>query len=970
MKTSNQSSGVMSVAATMFLALWACCGVSRAGGLFVDQANPKADDKNAGILDAPFKTIQAAMDKAKPGDTVEVRAGVYREGVLMKNSGSHFRIPYQGYFADPDPDYITVEAYKDEHVIVDGSVTVGASDWKLAEGRTNTYVAPFESKAWQSMVEMVFSGETLLMPTLVKNPDKNQPDTPLLPALPGDGAGDKGYYYDKVQKKLYVNLGGGAPGKSGDMNVAQLDCGVDAHNQSFVRIRKLEIRRFNQGGVILCDGTDAVAQDNYIHHCGQGINCGNSSCALIRRNIISDIMTVGVSSGGVRDTIVESNVIKRFHYNPYKLGNYSGSFMCNCSFGLILRNNVITEPMSRGAGGPWPDCASMGIAGYGNTVYRITDNGFYIEAGVYGTVLRWNTVFENDTGIVFRANNANTAFENYIFNNRREGLAFSTPDQEDTDPKANRMTYNWVINNGVGVNTGPNGLGEIANSFDHNTYQLAPDGLLLQYGPKQYKDIASVRADLGQEIHGKIVDKFDPAPLGLVTFRVNGTKKHWEPIPMFGNPSAKRADVVQNNDELYFWRRGDLQDGYTDKWRCEGFGGMGGSARGSRQDGFLRRFFVSSVAPTEAYPGAKVDKGVDDATAARSNGVCLQVSAAPGKSITAEGLGYWSVDLPTTDGAQIDLSLWIRASKIKAAAAGGGVYTVAEFCDATGQNATRQYLAGGAGDAKPAGADFVEGTYAYKKLSGMVTAPAGARWFRMGFGLRDCSGWAAFDDFDIQTRPGVAEAQTVVKRAIETEKYDWRVADISKLFNRPLADDGKGHPGWTGQGPLMDLRGLQAGDYKFNGVPFRVEKGNACFIMKNKKLPSENLPNGGKVELKGKADMLAFLHSGGWLEPDIKHATYIIHYADGSKAELPIIGGKNIWDWTAPADRVDDQKYDPALGLTLHAVSVPSPQFVRVNVWMTIWQNPHPDREMVELEVKGENEGIPGLLGVSLGIAK
>ena len=71
-----------------------------------------------------------------------------------------------------------------------------------------------------------------------------------------------------------------------------------------------------------------------------------------------------------------------------------------------------------------------------------------------------------------------------------------------------------------------------------------------------------------------------------------------------------------------------------------------------------------------------------------------------------------------------------------------------------------------------------------------------------------------------------------------------------------------------------------------------------------------------------------------------------------------------------PADRVDDQKYDPALGLTLHAVTVPSPQFVRVNVWMTLWQNPHPDREMVELEVKGENEGIPGLIGVSCGQKK
>jgi parallel beta-helix repeat protein len=953
----------------MFVSLLACCGVLRAGGLFVDQANPKADDKNTGAIDAPFKTIQAAMDKAKAGDTVEVRAGVYRESVAMKHSGSHFRIPYQGYWDDPDPDFITLEAYKDEHVVVDGSEIIPAAKWDLAAGCKNTYAAPFESKAWQGLVNMVFSGETMLMPTLVKNPDRNQPDTPLLPTMPGDGASDQGYYYDKAQKKLYVNLGGQAPGKDAEMSVAQQGAGIDAHNQSFVRIRKLEIRRFNQGGVIVCDGTNAVVQDNYIHYCGQGLDCGSSAQALIHRNIISDIMTVGMGAGGVHGTVVESNVIKRFHYNPYKLGNYSGSFMCNGSFGLIIRNNIITEPMSRGAGGPWPDCASMGIAGYGNTIYRVTDHGFYIEAGVYGTVLRWNTVFENDYGITFRGNNANTAFENYVFNNRGQGLAMGTPDQEDTDPKANRMTYNWVINNGVGVNTGPNGRGEIANAFDHNTYQLAPNGLLLQYGPKQYKDIASVRADLGQEIHGKIVDKFDPAPLGLVTFRVNGTKKHWEPIPMFGNPSVKRSDLVQNNDELYFWRRGDLQDGYTDKWRCEGFGGMGGTARGSRQDGFLRQFFVSRVGPTEAYPGAKVDKGVDDATAARSNGVCLQVSAAPGKSITAEGLGYWSVDLPTTDGAQIDLSLWIRASKIKAAAGGGGVYAIAEFCDATGQNATRQYLAGGAGDAKPAGADFVEGTYAYKKLSGMVTAPAGARWFRMGFGLRDCSGWAAFDDFDIQTRPGVAEAEAVVKRAIETEKYDWRVADISKLFNRPLAD-GDGKVGWTGQGPLMDLRGLQAGDYKFNGVPFRVEKGNACFIMKNKKLPSENLPNGGKVELKGKADMLVFLHSGGWLDPDIKHATYIIHYADGSKAELPIIGGKNIWDWTAPADRVDDQKYDPALGLILHAVTVPSPQFVRVNVWMTIWQNPHPDREIVELEVKGENEGIPGLIGVSLGVAK
>ena len=254
----------------------------------------------------------------------------------------------------------------------------------------------------------------------------------------------------------------------------------------------------------------------------------------------------------------------------------------------------------------------------------------------------------------------------------------------------------------------------------------------------------------------------------------------------------------------------------------------------------------------------------------------------------------------------------------------------------------------------------------------MVAAPAGARWFRLGFGLKDCSGWAAFDDFDIQTRPGTAESQTVAKQSAGLEKYTWRIADVSKLFNRPLADevDGDGKGGWTDQGPLADLRNLYAGDYKFNSVPFRVEKGNACFIMKNKHRPSENLPSEGKVALQGKADLVAFLHSGGWLDAGTQHATYIIHFADGSKAEIPVIGGKNILDWTEPADRADALKYDPALGQVLHAITVASPKLVQVNVWMTVWKNPCPDKEIVALAVKGENEGAPGLIGVSCGRKK
>jgi hypothetical protein len=300
------------------------------------------------------------------------------------------------------------------------------------------------------------------------------------------------------------------------------------------------------------------------------------------------------------------------------------------------------------------------------------------------------------------------------------------------------------------------------------------------------------------------------------------------------------------------------------------------------------------------------------------------------------------------------------------------LFVTAEFRDITGQHVTRQYLAGADDGQKPVGADWMTGDYLHKKLAATVTAPKGARWFRLGFGLRSCTGWASFNDINIQTRPGTPEPEVKRVLRIDASRFTWTPYDLTKLPNRPLADDvdndGKG--GWTDQGALMDLRNLQAGDYTFNNVAFRVEKGNACFIMKNKRRPSENLPDGGKVQFGGKAGALAFLHTGGWIDANVRHATYIVHYADGTKTEIPIIGGRNILDWVNPPDRAEEVKYDENQGLLLPATTVASPQFVHVTVWMLLWRNPHPDKEITALEVQGANEGIAGLIAVSRGLLK
>ena len=77
-------------------------------------------DRASGTADAPFRTIGHAASIARPGDTVRVHEGVYREWVDPKNGGTsnHNRIVY--------------EAAPGEHPVIKGSEIV--TGWERVEG--------------------------------------------------------------------------------------------------------------------------------------------------------------------------------------------------------------------------------------------------------------------------------------------------------------------------------------------------------------------------------------------------------------------------------------------------------------------------------------------------------------------------------------------------------------------------------------------------------------------------------------------------------------------------------------------------------------------------------------------------------------------------------------------------------------------------------------------------------------------
>ena len=94
---------------------------SRAGTYYVDGDNPEARDTHPGTEALPWKTISKATGLLEPGDTLLIKAGTYREAVILTKSGTA---------AQP----ITIRAYPghEGRVLINGANSV--TNWQKCAG--------------------------------------------------------------------------------------------------------------------------------------------------------------------------------------------------------------------------------------------------------------------------------------------------------------------------------------------------------------------------------------------------------------------------------------------------------------------------------------------------------------------------------------------------------------------------------------------------------------------------------------------------------------------------------------------------------------------------------------------------------------------------------------------------------------------------------------------------------------------
>jgi hypothetical protein len=166
-------------------------------------------------------------------------------------------------------------------------------------------------------------------------------------------------------------------------------------------------------------------------------------------------------------------------------------------------------------------------------------------------------------------------------------------------------------------------------------------------------------------------------------------------------------------------------------------------------------------------------------------------------------------------------------------------------------------------------------------------------------------------------------------------------------FRDDKPGDGKG--GWGDQGPQNDLRMFPLDKKTFLDVPFTIvdpktNNGKSVVVLGSEKLPQlprkvTNIDFGHR-----KASRIYFLHSMSWGKKSGLMGKYVIRYGKALQMTetIPLQSGVNIADWFRPDDQ---EQARVAWG--------GSNPMATVGVYLYVWENPHPDTVIDEIDIIG-----------------
>ena len=374
-------------------------GASRGERVLRRSETSGASDNNPGTEAQPWKTIARAgtAKELRPGDTVLIKSGLYRETANITVSG------------EPGKP-ITFAAAPGARVVVKGSELIRGqwtrvterkdekepypnaykNIWKIQLG--DEYFPSIPNRA-ERFVTQVFLCD--YMPLQMIGPDHSFDSDQL--RIVGAGLADMidgSFYFDRKQQSLYVKVGGHPEWYR--MEIGVRNTAVSVSNAHDVVVRGLEMRHNLFGSVCGVGGCERVAVEDC--KCCLGSMGGLSICSCknctARRCDLSYNGNSGLGLNTTEDCVIEDCTLLYNNYRCFNAGWHCGG-MKNIpdNYRTIIRR---CEAAYTYAGpGIWFDTHNPDVMIVDNVCHHNETAGIFLEINRGGGVIANNLVYAN-----------------------------------------------------------------------------------------------------------------------------------------------------------------------------------------------------------------------------------------------------------------------------------------------------------------------------------------------------------------------------------------------------------------------------------------------------------------------------------------------------------------------------------------------------------------------------------------------
>jgi hypothetical protein len=394
---------------TVLTVLVVAAAAAHAETLIVDNAHLRAADANPGTREAPLRTISAAAKRAKPGDIVLVRPGIYREAVTLTVSGKagqpivfKSEAPGKAVVSGADP----VSGWKPEAPGVWSAAIpdlkfnrYGNAEWVYVDG------SPLERAGSRAQL---LPGSFYLdfdpPQSVVGSLNAPAPQTPT-PAVarrvfvaPEEGQDIAGLKVELARREGLF------------FAAAPLE---DIHIVGFTIIHNADWARGKRALVSV--GPRWRIEDNHILWASyQGLATSASNGTVVRNNLIEWCGDAAIGGGSNANLLVENNRFLYHNWRRFNPNHEGGISKWVYTVDSRVRGNEAAYFYGYGL---WFDIANSGNVLEQNVVHdSLLGAGLFTEIS-WTDIIKDNVAFNNQTAITIGESPGTAVLRNIVFNN-------------------------------------------------------------------------------------------------------------------------------------------------------------------------------------------------------------------------------------------------------------------------------------------------------------------------------------------------------------------------------------------------------------------------------------------------------------------------------------------------------------------------------------------------------------------------